>query len=192
MKSLFTRRFAAIALALALVACGGTASFEVKGIIQGLVYPGLVLTNNGGNDTTIAPLATTFSFSNKVDYGTTYNVAVKTNPAHQDCKPVNGSDTAGRLASINVGILCTVNAFTIGGTINNLTTDGLVLTNGTAGGTNTSLKAATSFTFGTPVAYGVSYGVTILTQPTGQTCTISNGVGVMGDAAVTNMVVTCV
>ena len=191
MKSLFTRRFAAVALALALGACGGTATFEVKGVIAGLVYPGLILVNNGGPDLPIAAGATTFAFPAHVDYGSTYAVTVKAQPAHQNCNPVNGSDTAGRLAAINIGISCAVNAFTIGGTITGLTTDGLVLTNGTLGGTNAPAKDATAFTFANSVPYGASYGVTILTQPTGQTCTVANGVGVMGDAAIANMVVTC-
>ena len=86
---------------------------------------------------------------------------------------------------------CSINPYALGGTINGLTTDGLVLVNGTTGGTILVTKGATSFTFGLPVKYGVSYGATILTQPTGQTCTLQNGTGVMGDANVSNLVVNC-
>jgi hypothetical protein len=192
MKSFFSRRTAALTLALVLGACGGKATFQVAGIIEGLKYPGLVLVNNGGSDLVIAETATKFAFPNSIEYGSTYNVTVKTPPLHQTCEPVNNADTAGRLASINVGIFCSMLPHSIGGTITGLTADGLVLTNGTTGGTNTSPKASTAFTFGVQIPFGTSYGVTILTQPTGQTCTVKNGVGVMGDANVTNIAVECV
>jgi hypothetical protein len=198
MKSLFTRRSAAVILALALAACGGKAMFDIKGVIDsstydGLRYPGLVLVNNGGSDLSVPANATTFQFPNQIEYGATFNVSVKTNPAHQTCQIINGADTAGRLASINMGLGCIVNASTIGGTITGLKADGLVLVNGTGGGTSGVLsKDLTTFTMPLPVKYSVSYGVTVLTQPTGQTCTVQNGTGVMGDAAITNLVVNCV
>jgi hypothetical protein len=200
MKSLFNRRSAAVILALALAACGGKAMFDIKGVIvndgqtyDGLRYDGLVLVNNGGSDLSVPANATTFQFPNQIEYGATFSVTVKTQPAHQTCQIINGSDTAGRLASINMGLGCIVNASTIGGTITGLKADGLVLVNGTGGGTSGVLsKDLTTFTMPLPVKYSVSYGVTVLTQPTGQTCTVQNGTGVMGDAAITNLVVNCV
>jgi hypothetical protein len=33
-----------------------------------------------------------------------------------------------------------------------------------------------------PVPFNTSFGVTVLTQPTGYTCTVANGVGVMNEA----------
>lgn len=199
MKSFFTRRSAAVILALGLAACGGKAMFEIKGVVagpaqqyDGLLYDGLVLVNNGGSDLSVPANATTFAFPNSIEYGSTFNVTVKTQPAHQSCTVINGSDTAGRLASINMGLGCNTLAYTVGGTITGLTADGLVLVNGTTGGSNTIVKAATTFTFAAAVKYGVSYGVTILKQPTGQTCTVENGTGVMGDAHVTNLKVSCV
>ena len=81
---------------------------------------------------------------------------------------------------------------TVGGKVIGLTTDGLVLTNGTTGGTIAVVKGATVFVLPVNVSFGQSYGVTILKQPTGQTCTVVNGVGEMGDAKVENIEVTCV
>lgn len=192
MKSSFLRPALALALALGLSACGGSASFGVNGTVAGQVYPGLVLSNNGV-DLPIAVGTTSFSFPGSIEYGETYNVVVKTNPAHQTCEPDErySSDTAGRTASINVPIHCFVNTFSLGGKITGLTTDGLVLTNGTSGGTVGIAKGAAGFVFATQVAYGQSYGVTVLTQPTGQTCVVTNGVGEMGDAKVDNIQVTC-
>lgn len=192
MKSSFLRPVVALALAAALAACGGTATYAVNGSVNGLVYPGLVLTNNGV-DLPIAVGATTFSFPGSLEYGETYKVLVKTNPAHQTCVANENfnADTAGRMASINVPVVCGVNSFTVGGKITGLNTEGLVLTNGTTGGTISVVKDATVFVFTNGVAYDQSYGITILKQPTGQTCTVTNGVGVMGDAKVENIQVAC-
>ncbi|RJG22197.1 hypothetical protein [Massilia cavernae] len=194
MKSSFLRPAMALALALGLSACGGgAAKFTVAGTVAGLIHPGLVL-SNGGADLAVAANATSFAFPNAIEYGETYDVTVKTQPAHQTCTSTKlySSGTAGQTAAINGQILCSLNTFTIGGTVTGLTAEGLVLTNGTDGGTVTVAANATAYSFIlNPVKYGDSYGVTILTQPTGQTCTLVNGVGQMGDAKVENINVTC-
>ena len=200
MKSKFVRTAILLTLALGLSACGGKAKFTVAGPIAGLSYAGLVLTNNG-SDLSVAANSTSYSFPNTVDYGNTYDVSVKTNPLHQTCLPYGANsaghliDTAGRMASISVPIVCSLNNYSIGGTVTGLTADGLVLTNGSSGGTVTLAKDVTAFTFSATVPYGVSYGVTVLTQPTNGTviCSVGpTGTGVMGDAAVTNIAITCV
>lgn len=60
---------------------------------------------------------------------------------------------------------------------------------------STSYTLTPSFTFNSltyPVYYNQAYGVTVLTQPAGQTCTVTNGNGVMQDAPVVNIDVNCV
>lgn len=192
MKSPFLRPALAIALAAGLAACGGTATFGVNGTVEDQVYPGLVLTNNGV-DLPIAVGTKTFSFPGSLEYGEAYKVLVKTNPPHQTCEAIEpyNQGSAGRTASINVPVKCFVNQYSVGGKITGLTTEGLVLTNGTTGGTVTVVKDATVFVFAAPVDFNQSYGVTVLTQPKGQTCTVANGVGLMGDAKVENIQVTC-
>ena len=193
MKSSFLRPALALALAVGLVACGGKATFGINGTVTGQAFPGLVLTSNGTDALPIAVGATTYSFPGSLEYGDAYDVTVKTNPPHQTClsDPQTRAGTAGRTAAINVAVQCSLNEFSIGGKITGLTTEGLVITNGTTGGTVTVVKDATVFAFAIPVAYGQSYGVTVLTQPKGQTCTVTNGVGVMGDAKVENIQITC-
>lgn len=197
----FMRPAIAVALALSLAACGGgKASFPIAGTIVGLGYPGLVL-NTNGMDLAVTPPATSFVFPNALSYGEVYNVVVKSNPAHQTCSVGafpnavvlnSGSDTAGRLATINIGVLCSVNSAALGGTITGLTSLGLQLTNGSTGGTVAPLADATKFSLN-PVPYGVSYGVTVLAQPADNICSVtSNGTGVMGDVAVSNVTVECV
>jgi hypothetical protein len=48
-----------------------------------------------------------------------------------------------------------------------------------------------TFTFATPVAYNGSYAVTVGTQPTAETCTITGGSGSPVTANVTGVSVTC-
>ncbi|MBZ2208007.1 hypothetical protein [Massilia soli] len=192
MKSSFLRPALALALAAGLAACGGTATFGINGTVAGQAYPGLVLTNNGV-DLPIAVGTTSFSFPGSLEYGDAYKVLVKTNPPHQTCEadPRYNEGTAGRTAAINVPVQCIVNAFSVGGKITGLAAEGLVLTNGTTGGTINVVKDATVFVFANRVAFDQSYGVTILAQPTGQTCSVTNGVGLMGDAPVENILVNC-
>lgn len=206
MKSSLMRPALALALAAGLSACGGggKATFTIGGEVSGLVYPGMVLESNGMT-INVAPPTTPgavvkFAFPNQIEYGDVYNVQIKAHPAHQECgagsQIPNNTDTAGRLAVINVTLACQVKAYAIGGKVSGLTADGLQLANGSTSGVLTLNKATTTTPFEyampLPVPYGVSYGVTVVKQPDGLTCTVSNGIGVMGDAAVTNMDVTCV
>jgi len=78
--------------------------------------------------------------------------------------------------------------YTIGGSVSGLTDAGLVLQNN--GGDNLSVSANGSFTFATPVAQGGAYAVGVLAQPTGQTCTVTNGSGT-ANADVTSVQVDC-
>lgn len=200
----------ALTVAAGLSACGGgTSSYTIGGTVAGLQYPGLVLQNNLANDLPLAPLGldenknvrnVNYSFPNEVEYGEPYSVTVKTNPQHQTCGPSSGTaDTAGRLSVINAVIVCSLVSNTIGGTVTGLAAEGLVLTNGSAGGTvpvgkdaNGAYPASIPFVFPIPVTFGQTYGVTVLTQPAGQTCTVTNGAGEMGDNKVDTIAVNCV
>ena len=173
----FLRPSLLLALAVALTACGGKASFDVQGPISGLVYSGLVITNTKNNDSVTVPAgATTFKLNQSIEYGTEYSVVVTKTALHQDCQIGNGADTAGRMASINIGVLCTLNASGIGGAVTGLTVAGLVLVNGSSDQVSVD-KDATVYKFPNPVTYDATYGVTVLKQPPGLTCSVANGVG---------------
>jgi len=59
------------------------------------------------------------------------------------------------------------------------------------GGNDLSVTASGAFTFGTALAAGAAYNVTVKTNPLGQTCTVASGTGTVGSANVTNVAVTC-
>lgn len=199
MKSSLMRPAMVVALALGLASCGGKAGFTVSGMVSGLQYAGLVLTTNG-MDLAVSPpvapaTASAFSFPNQIQYGDVYDVQVKAQPQHQTCVPygVSNSDTAGRLPQINAIFTCALNAYPVGGIITGLTADGLVLANGSTGGSITVTKNAGTFTMPLQVPYGTTYGITIQAQPTGLVCSVGPaGTGVMGDAPVGNVVIACV
>jgi 6-phosphogluconolactonase len=81
--------------------------------------------------------------------------------------------------------------YTIGGTISGLNGSGLVLQNNA--GNDLAIAANGSFTFTTPVTSGLTYAVTVKTQPSAlkQTCTVTGGSGTVS-AAVTSVALACV
>ncbi len=83
----------------------------------------------------------------------------------------------------------TPSSYTLGGSIAGLTASGLVLANGTS--TLTPAASASTFTFSAALATGVSYNVTVQTQPVGEACTVTSGSGAIGNSSVTNVAVTC-
>ena len=87
-----------------------------------------------------------------------------------------------------VSVSCTNNTYTIGGTISGLS--GTVVLQNNAGN-NLSLTTNGSFTFSTSIAHNDTYSVTVLTQPVGQTCTVSSGSGTVNAANVTGVGVSC-
>src|SRR5262245_55417079 len=48
-----------------------------------------------------------------------------------------------------------------------------------------------TFTFATALASGAAYNVTVKTNPTGQSCSVSNGTGTIASANITNVAVSC-
>lgn len=230
MKFSLARGAIALAATLTLASCGGgKATFPINVSVSGVQYPGLVLSTNG-MDLVIDPPATAGAvvnavFPNEIEYGQTYDVVPKgqavasdgtvvlgQNPKHQTCNPSSEYPynlptygTAGQLAKIQVYYVCSINAYSLSGVVKGLTTDGLVLTNGSNGAitvaravdANSAPTGADVAFAMNPVVYNNTYGVTVLTQPTGQTCTVANGVGIMDDTAeaaggINNLVVTCV
>jgi hypothetical protein len=201
MKSSLMRPALALTLVLGLSACGGKASFPIGVTITGLQYPDLKLSTNGMelavNPPATAGATVTTSFPKSIEYGEEYKVLVTHQPAHQVCGPINTFDrswwnTAGLLAVINAQLTCSLVANPVGGPITGLKADGLVLANGSSVGTLAVAKDATTYAF-PAVNFGVTYGITVFAQPTGQVCKVGpNGTGTMGDAAVSDIAITCV
>jgi len=78
--------------------------------------------------------------------------------------------------------------YTIGGTVTGLTGSGLVLQDNA--GDDLAVAASGAFTFGTRLASGASYQVSVRTQPAAQSCTVA-GSGTVGQANVASVAVSC-
>jgi hypothetical protein len=147
----------------------------------------VVLQNNGGDNKTVSASGA-FTFATAVNAGSSYAVTVLTQPTGQSCVVTNGSGTANASVT-NLSVSCTTTTYTIGGTVTGLASgQSVVLQNN--GGDNKTVSASGAFTFATAVNAGSSYAVTVLTQPTGQSCVVTNGSGT-ASASVTNISVSC-
>ncbi|WBS02598.1 hypothetical protein OU994_30925 [Pseudoduganella sp. SL102] len=185
---------AVLAAVMALAGCGGKSEFTITGAFYDakgnkvpLSNPGLQLAN--GDDVISVPVgATDFSFPRTVEYGSNYNVVIKTQPQHMTCNPPSTAGTAGRMEAVTVALNCTQNRYSVVVSVKGLTGANLQLINGSTVLPVTVASPTASFD---NIAVGDPYGVTIFNQPDGQTCTIANGAGIMGDAIRADALVTC-
>lgn len=79
--------------------------------------------------------------------------------------------------------------YSIGGTVSGLSGTVVLQDNG---GNSFSVSANGLFTFGAQFTSGATYAVTVETNPTGQTCSVTNGTGTIASASITNIAVSCV
>ena len=146
--------------------------------------------NNGGDDLTLTAKGT-FTFSTALLNGSSYSVTVHTQPSGQTCTVTNGLGAVSGSNVTNVAVSCAETThYTIGGTLNGLNnSETVVLQNN--GGDDLTLTAKGTFTFSTALLNGSSYSVTVHTQPSGQTCTVSNDSGTVLGSNVTIVNVSC-
>jgi hypothetical protein len=167
MKFSLARTALVLAASLSLASCGGggKATFPINVNVTNLTEQGLVLSTNGQDYAVTPPTApatsVNFTFPNPIDYGTQFSVVPKggsvtglslvtpgAQPPHQTCAPnqtypnnLLPTGTAGQLATIQVYYNCTINNYTLSGTVTGLTADGLTLTNGSDNGISTGVIA---------------------------------------------------
>ena len=160
-------------------------TYTIGGTVSGLSGT-VVLEDNLANDLTLTANGS-FTFSTALAAGSSYSVTVKTQPAGQTCTVSNGTGTANANVT-SVGVSCSANpTYTIGGTVSGLSGT-VVLQDNLSDDLTITTNA--SFTFSTALTAGSSYSVTVTTQPSGQTCTVSNGTGT-ANANVTNVGISC-
>lgn len=170
------------------VAIKCTAPHLLKGALSGLVSDGLVLAN-GADLLSIAAGSTTFVFASPIQEKAAYAVTIKTQPSGQGCTVDNGTGTMGSIDVDKVTVTCTTLRFALGGTVGNLTTNGLKITDGSE---TVSLAAGqTSFQFPTSRLYGTAYDVSVVQQPSGQNCAITKATGVV-TADISSIALNCV
>jgi len=191
------------AVSVVLSACGGgsdsgsssssssvaPASYSIGGSVTGLgSSKSLVLQNNTGNDLTVSSTGS-FIFTSKITSGGSYSVAVKTQPDGQTCLVTNASGTSVTSDILSVSVSCTDITYTLSGTVSGLAPDASVILSNSSN--NVTVLTNGTFSFGSTLSYKGSYAVTISTQPSGQSCLLSNasGTGITND--IVNISVSC-
>ena len=164
-------------------------TYTVGGTLSGLSGT-VVLQNNAGDDLSLTADGA-FTFATAVADGAAYAVTVLTQPSRQTCSVASGSGTISGANVTSVSVVCSADTYTVGGTLTGLGSGKTVVLQNNAGD-NLTLSATGSFTFTTAVADAAAYAVTILTQSSGQICTVTNASGMVNLANITNVTVTCV
>jgi 6-phosphogluconolactonase (cycloisomerase 2 family) len=162
-------------------------AYAIGGNVSGLASGSLTLLMNGTGPFNVTANGA-FIFPTQVS--STYAVTVGAQPVGQVCTVSNGSGSGVTANVSNVSITCSAKTYTIGGTVTGLAAGSQVTLNDN-GADPATVTASGAFTFATPVAYNSGYAVTVGTQPTGQTCTVSGGSGSGVTANVSTVSVTC-
>ncbi|NHZ98107.1 hypothetical protein [Massilia sp. CCM 8734] len=204
MKNLYLRSAVALACALSLAACGGDddGTMQLRGVVEGVTIDGLVLQNKGGPELKVEPFAGSFVFPDLIAVNTEYDITFKSIPSNATCKMVNGKGKSSTYGIGQIGVSCTLKPHDVKGKIVGLTTEPLVIINGTH---RLNIRANQS-TFNLrvdpidekkpvpmpgQVGETQAYGLSVLQQPPGLTCRIDNAIGIMGKTDVDNILITC-
>jgi 6-phosphogluconolactonase (cycloisomerase 2 family) len=164
-------------------------TYTIGGSVMGLASgEQLTLADNAGDATVVGDNGA-FTFPTPIAYHGSYAVTVALAPNGKTCSVTNGSGSGIASDVSNVAVICSPLAYTVGGTVSNLSGGSLSLLDNS--GDSLTMVSNGSFTFSVPVVQGATYNVTVGTQPTGQTCSISNGSGTVNAANITNVSVTC-
>lgn len=163
------------------------ASYTIGGTVTGL-NGSLALQNNAGDDLTVTSNGS-FAFLTELLVGESYAVTILTQPSGQTCSLTNATATVATTDVTNVAISCSdIPTYSIGGTVTGLN-GSLVLQNNA--GDDLTVTSSGSFVFVNELLDGVAYDVSILTQPSNQTCNLLNGQGMVSSADVTSVSIAC-
>ncbi len=182
---------------LAVQGCGGGSSgtgadptFTVGGTVAGLAAGTSVVVTDNSTDAVTVSANVAFSFPHSIADGGSYSVTVATQPAGQICSVASPSGVISGANITSVAVTCVPATYTIGATVSGLLPGGsiVLLDNGAD---SLTVTANATVTFATPVVAGNPYVVSVGTQPTGQSCVVSNGAGTTTIANVTNIEVLC-
>ena len=169
-------------------------TYAIGGTISGLTGGGVTLAMGSGPAVLAKRGDTTFEFAKRLTSGQPYAVTVTRQPVNpsQTCTVEHAIGTVTNAGVSDISVTCKTdeNRFLVGGTITGLIGSGLILA--TAGEPNLSIGwAAKKFFFSDTLVSGSAYSVTVVQQPAGQTCTVANESGLVGNADVTTVAVTC-
>ncbi|HWN05563.1 MAG TPA: hypothetical protein VNO53_00245 [Steroidobacteraceae bacterium] len=172
------------------VSCS-THTYVIGGTVTGL-GDGLQVTlfNNAADPLTVSANGA-FTFEEQVADQGSYDVTVGTQPVSQTCTVMNGQGANLTSNVADVSVVCSIDTFTIGGTLSGLGVSAQVTLENN-GADPLTLTSNGPFTFDTPVVSEGAYAVTVGTQPGGQICAVSDGAGTNVTADVVDVTVQCI
>lgn len=201
---------ALVAMSLGLAACHGDGNSSITtapvpdptpgpvpvthalgGGVSGLNTGKSLIIQNNGSDTLTITASSSFTFPTPLAVGESYSVTIAQQPVGETCSIAGATGTMGNSNITSVAIGCIVNQYSLGGTLSNLAS-GQTITLLNNGANPLYPINDGPFNFFGYVSDGDAYDVTIGTQPTGQTCTVTNGSGIVPIGGVNTIGVNCV
>ncbi len=182
------------AFILLLQACGGggggpAPTYTVGGSITGLGNSPVVLQNNGTESLSIS-VDGSYQFPTALNQGVNYSITVLTQPTGYNCGVSNSTGTVGQQNITTIAVTCTaLPTYTIGGTVTGLGSNPVILQNNSS--EQLSVSANGSYQFPTAQLEGSSYSVTVHTQPSGYSCSVSSNTGTVAQQNITTITVNC-
>ena len=169
-------------------------TLSIGGNVSGLSAGQEVTILNNGADALIIKANGSFGFVTPVAYGSSYSVTVSAQPTGQTCSVSSGANAFVSNNVLNVSVNCASITYTVGGILSGLISSitppqQVTLYNNNSNPLIVSSNGA--FVFTTPIAYGSNYSVTVGTQPSKETCAVSNSSGVNIKANASNVTVLC-
>ena len=153
-------------------------TYSVGGSVSGL--SGTVVLRDNGEDDLSVKSDGAFTFATRLVDGAGYDVSVETNPSGQTCTVSGGSGTVASANVTGVAVTCAdsppppPSTYSVGGSVSGLSGTVVLRDNGED---DLSVKSDGAFTFATRLVDGAGYDVSVETNPSGQTCTVSGGPG---------------
>jgi hypothetical protein len=178
---------------LALAACsGGDLVAYIGGDVSGLTAGQNVVLENNGRNALVVSSNGRFNFSDRLVIGEEYRVTIRNQPAAQVCQLFNATGTVNDRSDdvSSVKVVC-VNLPALSGTVSGLNAGGTVTLSNA--GVLLPVSSNGAFAFPGVLPIGTAYLVTVASNPTGQTCTVTNGAGTTTNSTTppTPVTVTC-
>jgi hypothetical protein len=168
-----------------------TSTYTVSGSVSGLAAgAGVTLQSNGGESIALTASGA-FNFTSRLASGAAYNVVVSTQPLGQTCVIANGTGSIANANVTNINVTCAANTYSLSGLLTGLVA-GNSVTLQNNGMDPVTFSSNGAVTVSASIATLAAYNITVATQPVGQTCSVANGVGVMGVTNISNVAVSCV
>ncbi len=156
---------------VAVTCSSGSGNFSISVSVTGLTAGTLVLQDDAGQQLSFSS-SITQTFSNTYVSGAQYAVRLVTQPVGETCA-TSGATSGTITANVTIAVSCSTGAtqYTL-----SVTTTGLSGTLVVQDNLLDSLTFTSSTTqpFATPYTSGSTYAVTVVSQPAGQSCTLSN------------------